>query len=267
MIFYLNGCSHSKHSDKLYNYSAGYYLSKYFNLDNISTMYYYPWIQPITFEKKIQKACDEKDNFVLNTANDGKSNDSIYFESISNILRLIENNCKPDFVTIQWSGPSRRLIMDFESNNELDTLNETNKDMFISYCTPHDHFDLNPHLEPLGSIQTLFFIYSMQEFLKKNKIKYLFYCYMELSDDIQNQFIFKMIDTTKFVTFDDNDKFYIGWLNKMKENPTAIIDKDGHPSIVGKKYITHRILKKLKDLYNVDYIDYNKSKKDFFKFL
>ena len=72
MIFYLNGCSHSKHSDKLYNYSAGYYLFKYFNLDNISTMYYYPWIQPITFEKKIQKACDEKDNFVLNTANDGK---------------------------------------------------------------------------------------------------------------------------------------------------------------------------------------------------
>lgn len=260
MVIYVNGCSHSKHDDNLNNGSSGFYLSKNFNLKNFSTWNIFQWIQPISFENKLQKVCDIKDNFVLNVSNDGKSNDAIYFESVDNILRLIEKGCKPNLVTIQWSGPSRRLVMstDMGNHSKLDTMNETNMDMFISNCNPNDNAELLPHLEPLGSVQTLFFIYSMQEFLKKHKINYTFHCYMELDVDIKNHYIFNMLDLSKFVTFDNDDYFYNGWLNKMKSIPTAIIDEFGHPSVLGKQYITHRILRKLQDLYKIKYINYDK---------
>ena len=67
-----------------------------------------------------------------------------------------------------------------------------------------------------------------------------------------------MLDLSKFVTFNDGDYFYNGWLNKMKNIPTAIIDEFGHPSVLGKQYISHRILRKLQDLYNIEYEDYDK---------
>jgi hypothetical protein len=260
MIIYGNGCSHSKHTDTLQNGSSGFYLSEHFKLKNISTWNIFQWIQPVTFDKKLQSIYTEKDNFVLNVSNDGKSNDAIYFESVDNILKLIDNDCKPNLVTIQWSGPSRRMVMDtiMENHNKLDTTNETNMDMFITNCNPNDHSHLLPHLDPLGSIQTLFFIYSMQEFLKKHKINYTFHCYMELSLEIKNHFIFDKIDTSKFVTFSNEDYFYEGWLPRMKNKPNAIIDEQGHPSVLGKQYIAHRILQKLNEIYDIKYDDYDK---------
>lgn len=265
MIIYINGCSHSRHFPKIGYTSFSYHLANNFKIPLISTMEIHQFVKTKSFERKFNEII-KNDNFVWNSATDGKGNDSIYFETITNVTRLIDENKKPDLVSIQWSGPARRLITIYDKSIYLrkGELSETEWDGFILNCNPHDFSYMYPHFEPLGSFITLFYIYSLQEFLKNNNINYTFHCYMPLDSLVETQYLYKKLNLDNFVSFDD-DKHPIldGWIDFVRET-NLNEDKFGHPNQKGKKYITHRIQKKLQDLYNIPYSDYDR---DFFKLI
>ena len=265
MIAYNNGCSHSTHhtsNEHFQNVSSiGFELFDKLKISNFKSLgLIHRQIQPTKFFNEFNNTL-LLDSFLLNVSNDGKSNDAIYFESISDIQKLIDSGKKPDYVFIQWSGPSRRLAMITRDEMRKDLLSksEEKKDLYIQNVNLFDYNSHRPHLEPLASYITLYYIFSLQQFLKYNDIKYTFCCYMELDKTIESDYIFSKLDLNNFICFNNSTHpIFDGFRNKMIEIKKLVIDKEGHPSLYGKKFIAHIILRKLKDLYNLEYSEYNK---------
>lgn len=222
MIIYSNGCSHTHvhcvEKEQIWsslimeNFNSNYYL--FISATN-------PFNINIT----------NNDNILINESRCGAGNDYIYHQTLETLSHLIENGRKPDHVFIQWSGPNRR-----------------------QHCTPngetvfvnlYDNVDYNIKFEPMASKHTLHYMFSLQEFLKKEEIEYYFFNYMALDKSITDLSIYKNIDLTRFIDFGyGKDILTTGILDYINNNNMSC-DNMGHPNEIGNRFIANQILKKL----------------------
>jgi len=175
-------------------------------------------------------------NVLYNEAMHGAGNDYIFHKSLETITSLIQNGNKPDYVIIQWSGPNRRL--------------HTLPDGF-KFVNPWDYPELGIKFEPYGSEHTIHYIFSLQEFLKKNNINYIFFNYMALDKSIKKTSIFKEIDIDRFLKFEmGNDIIFNGLIDFLKSKDMCC-DEQGHPNHEG----NHLIAKEITNKLNIGLID------------
>lgn len=222
MLIYVNGCSHTIGLGK---YSWSYAMGKSI-CQNIS----YRANKGLVDVSHLE--FNTNDNVVHNFSDSGKGNDMIFHETIEFLSNCKLNNIKPDYVFVQWSGPSRYTIQDGYDN--------------IRFCNPGNTKDEFLNFDPFASRETLSYIFSLQEILKNMDIEYYFCCYMELDKNCGNLSVYNNIDIDKFIKFDDNTHpIFGGFRNKMRQFG-YIVDAAGHPSYYGHWYIANKFLEKLK---------------------
>lgn len=223
MIIYSNGCSHTfghcvDKEDVWVNLIMKKLVNNYVSFN--SNLY--------SFNKE---TIINEENIYINESRCGAGNDYIFHTSIESISKLILHNKKPDYVFIQWSGPNRR--MHCLPNGE------------IKFVNPQDNVEYQVKFEPMGSEHTLHYMFSLQEFLKKEKIIYFFINYMGLDLKIKDLSIFKKIDFNQFINFGYGDEIiFKGILHYIKENNMSC-DELGHPNKKGNEFIANKILEKL----------------------
>ena len=230
MLIYSNGCSHTE----------GH------NIDSVKTWPHY-FIRGIIgdngYEKKPNKIKNKNliiksikpenryENVLYNEGKCGAGNDYIFHQSLETISKLIQNNEKPDYVIIQWSGPNRRqhCLPDGEI---------LNVNLF-------DYTEYGIKFEPMGSMHTLHYIFVMQEFLKKHNINYIFLSFMALDESIKKLNIYKEIDLDKFLYIEnDNEILFNGILSHLKKEHMTF-DFGGHANKKGNIFVANELLKKL----------------------
>jgi hypothetical protein len=230
MIIYSNGCSHTE----------GH------NIDSIKTWPHF-FIRGIigetVYEKKPNKIKNKNliirsrmpenryENILYNEGKCGAGNDYIFHRSLETISKLIQNNEKPDYALIQWSGPNRRqhCLPDGE----------------ILYVNLFDNTEYNIKFEPMGSMHTLHYIFVMQEFLKKHNINYTFLSFMALDESIKKLNIYKEIDLDKFLYIEnDSEILFNGILSHLKKEHMTF-DFGGHANKEGNIFVANELLKKL----------------------
>jgi hypothetical protein len=170
-------------------------------------------------------------NVLYNEARCGAGNDYIFHQSLETISKLIQNNEKPDYVFIQWSGPNRRqhCLPDGE----------------ILFVNLFDNIKHDIKFEPMGSMHTLHYIFAMQEFLKKNDIDYYFLNFMVLDKSIKHLNIYKEIDLDKFLYIEhDSEILFNGILSHLKKAHMTF-DFGGHANEKGNFFVANELLKKL----------------------
>lgn len=225
MIIYTNGCSHT---------AGGSYNSKLYSWPHIimkSILNSKPYINnPNKLKQK------EKLDILYNDSEHGAGNDFIFHKSLERITELIQTENKPDYVIIQWSGPNRRLHI------------LPDKYTFVNL---YDNVELGIKFEPHGSQHTIHYMFSLQEFLKKNKINYLFFNYMALDESIKETNVFKQIDLDKFLKFDMGDNILFNGIIDLLKSKNMCSDNQGHPNHAGNYFICQQIAKE----FNIDLID------------
>lgn len=227
MIIYVNGCSHSIGISKYsWSYALGNSICRDFNykpnkgIDEIDSVDYNP-----------------NQNSVYNFSDSGKGNDMIFYETIEFISKCKLNNIKPDYIFIQWSGPSRIAKQLYDGSIQL--------------YTPADNDVTLLNFEPFASRTTISYIYSLQELLKKENIEYSFCCYMELDMDITQYSVYHNIDLDRFISFDNTTHpIFDGFRNKMRING-FVIDGAGHPNYYGHWFLCNKFLEKI-NINNLD---------------
>jgi hypothetical protein len=222
MIIYSNGCSHTHihcvEKDQIWSSVIMKHFTENYDMFISSTNVF-----------SLNEVNNE--NILINESRCGAGNDHIFHRTLETLIYLIENNKKPDYVFIQWSGPNRRQHC--LPNGEMKNVNL------------HDNIEYHVKFEPMGSLHTLHYIFSLQEFLKKENIKYYFFNYMELDNSIKNTSIYNKIDMGNFIDFGFGKNILTkGILETMIEKGYSC-DTFGHPNIVGNEYIANEILKKL----------------------
>ena len=223
MIIYSNGCSHT----------FGHCVEKeevWVNLimKNLSKEY-------VSFNSNLfsftENTIINENNIYINESRCGAGNDYIFHTSIESITKLITYNKKPNYVFIQWSGPNRR--MHCLPNGE------------VKFVNPQDNVEYQVKFEPMGSEHTLHYIFLLQEFLKKENIKYYFLNYMPLDNSIKFRSIYNEIDMNSFIDFGfGKDVLTTGILEMIKEKGFSC-DELGHPNKEGNEYIANEILNKI----------------------
>jgi len=235
MILYTNGCSHS----------AGYELGtnsvwtrqladtlwgdrnwNYFDVNEKLLDYN----QPDDLEKlENWNKYFTLNNTLVNQARPSKGNDSIYFESMDMVQRLILLDKKPDFVVIQWSGVNRKIF------NLISSLKQLNPYNIIGTSNAHDFTEMGLYLEPYASKHTLQLMISLQKFLNENNIEYVFIPYMEL---YKSEWMVELeqLDLSRFTT----DPFK-GRRNEFRKK-CLVVDIQGHPNWLGHDYLLQKIL-------------------------
>ena len=235
MILYTNGCSHS----------AGYELGtnsvwtrqladtlwgdrnwNYFDVNEKLLDYN----QPDDLEKlENWNKYFTLNNTLVNQARPSKGNDSIYFESMDMVQRLILLDKKPDFVVIQWSGVNRKIF------NLISSLKQLNPYNIIGTANAHDFTEMGLYLEPYASKHTLQLMISLQKFLNENNIEYVFIPYMEL---YKSEWMVELeqLDLSRFTT----DPFK-GHRNEFRKK-CLVVDIQGHPNWLGHDYLLQKIL-------------------------
>jgi hypothetical protein len=183
------------------------------------------------FDKLTPTSIKNVDNIFVNESICGAGNDYIFHKSLESISLLIEENKKPDYVMVQWSGPNRRQHCTPNRN--------------IVYVNLHDNVEHGVKFEPMGSEHTLHYMFSLQEFLKKENINYIFFNYMGLESSIKNLSIFKKIDFTNIINFGFGDQLIFGGLLEQIKKMGFNCDEQGHPNEKGNHYIANEISKKL----------------------
>ena len=222
MIIYSNGCSHTHvHCvEKEQIWSS--VIMKHF-VEN-----YYMFISS-TNHFNVNLTNDE--NILINESRCGAGNDYIFHRTIEGVTHLINNQKKPDYVFIQWSGPNRRQHC--LPSGELKNVNL------------YDNVEYHIKFEPMASLHTLHYMYSLQEFLKTENVNYYFFNYMSLDESIKNLSAYKNIDFSRIIDFGfGNDILTNGILEHIK-NKKLSCDDMGHPNEEGNQYIANEILKKL----------------------
>lgn len=227
MIIYVNGCSHSIGVNQTYSWS--YVLGKsicrdiqYINNHGIAEL----------------KQIDTTKNVLYNFADNSKGNDLIFFETIEFLNKCKNQKVKPDYVFVQWSGPSRFAKQSYDGSMEL--------------YTPGDDDIQLLSFEPFASNRTLYFISALQDILNQMEIEYSFGCYMELDRESETSETYKTIDLSKFISFDEsNHPIFDGFRNPMRTNG-YVVDGNGHPSFFGHWYMANKFLEKIQ-LDNCNY--------------
>ena len=183
------------------------------------------------FKQLTSQSIQNVDNIFVNESICGAGNDYIFHKSLESISLLIDENKKPDYVMVQWSGPNRRQHCTPNRN--------------IVYVNLHDNVEHGVKFEPMGSEHTLHYMFSLQEFLKKENINYIFFNYMGLESSIKNLSIFKKIDFTNIINFGFGDQLMFGGLLEQIKKMGFNCDEQGHPNENGNYYIANEISKKL----------------------
>ena len=223
MIVYSNGCSHTfGHCVEKEEVWVNLIMKKL--VDNY-----------VKFESNLsgftETLIKNESNVYINESRCGAGNDYIFHKSLESISTLISFDKKPDYVFIQWSGPNRRIHC--LPNGE------------IKFVNPQDNIEYQVKFEPMGSEHTLHYMFSLQEFLKKENIPYYFINYMGLDYRIKDLSIFNKIDFSHFINFNNGtDIIFSGILDEIKKNKMSC-DELGHPNKEGNEYIANEILKKL----------------------
>lgn len=238
MILYVNGCSHSddiwQKEDKEDN---GLFVWSYRLFKNFTSNFEYyriigdefnvrPFIINNNESKvKINKSSKIVTDTLINDSVSGSGNDRIFHITLESLTKLIESGNKPDLVVLQWTGVNRRESCDIDGTP-----------IFI---TPHDNLDYHLKFEPMGTTHTAHYIFTLQEFLKKNDINYRFFTYMGMDNIIKTLSVYEKINFDKFVDF-GNETIYNGLIDLIKENGYNR-DEQGHPNEKGAKFISDKI--------------------------
>lgn len=242
MIVYSNGCSHTAgscmHRTQTYPHAFMDYVTSILGDKNYLDWEIFVNTDKTTLEYENDVKNHNKDHLLVFNAHHGKSNDTIYYESIDFIMRMIRCDKKPDYVLIQWSGPNRRIY------TERETTNLERIECEIRDATPHDGWENGLYYESYASKHTLQLMISLQDFLKKYGIQYVFIPYMELEKS-PLQIETEVLDLTKFTT----DPF-IGHRNIFRFKGLAC-DEPGHPNELGNYFLLSKIFEIL-DLEEFD---------------
>lgn len=232
MILYVNGCSHSDDLWLIPNSINKDYVWPCILMNRLSDDYDYFRIQGHSF---INRPHQKNGNFnlpikeklhkdiLINDSVSGAANDYIFHTTIESINTLIENDKKPDFVIIQWSGPNRREYCDFDGN--------------LKFVTPHDNPDLHFKFEPMGSLHTIHYMYGLQKILNKYEIKHIYMNYFGLDKSIQKSNIYSKIKSIDF----GNDTLHNGILPLIKDLGYNR-DEQGHTNKLGNEFIVKNII-------------------------
>jgi len=220
MVVYTNGCSHTAGGCIKFQYTWPNIIIK-------SIIKNLPYkINPT------DKEIDMFDNILYNESLHGAGNDYIFHKSIETISTLISKNKKPDYVIIQWSGPNRRL--------------HTQPDGTVLFINPWDYPELGVKFEPMGSEHTVHYMFVLQEFLKKNKIDYWFFNYMQLDKSIKKLQIYNQIDFNRFINFGMGDSIIFNGLIDFFKSNSLCCDEQGHPNQEANFIIAKQFLDKIK---------------------
>jgi hypothetical protein len=85
-------------------------------------------------------------------------------------------------------------------------------------------------------------MYSIQEFLKQQKIKYFFIPYMALDESVKKTSIFELIDMDKVVDFNmGSNIFFNGVIEYILKNGLNR-DEQGHPNENGYAEIANQVI-------------------------
>lgn len=226
MLIYVNGCSHSIGVNQSYSWS--YVLGKSICRD----------IRYVNNHGLDELGDIDTNNTVLyNFSDSGKGNDLIFFETIEFLNKCRNQKVVPDYVLIQWSGPSRFAKQSYDGSMELFTPSDSDIEL-LSF-------------EPFASNRTLYFISALQDILNQMNVEYSFCCYMDLDVGSTNSETFNNIDLTKFIKFGESHPILGGFRNDMRSNG-YIIDAAGHPSYFGHWFLANKFLEKL-NIPNSDY--------------
>lgn len=192
-----------------------------------------------------------KDVFI-SSANDGKGNDAIFFETMELLKIFEEKNKKFDFVIVQWSGHSRRIVsVDEDDEWKWNDYIPNGENRVITFANPHDNVEAGINFEPAGSYLTLNYMLLLQDYLVEKKYPYVFINYFPMDSDIKNQYIYEKLNLNNFVSFNDNlHPIWDGWLNHIVDNNLSC-DEFGHPNPDGHIHITNRVIKKVYELYKI----------------
>ena len=222
MIIYSNGCSHTHiHCvEKQEIWSS--VIMKSFVSD------YYMFISSTNYFN-VNLTNDE--NILINESRCGAGNDQIFHQTLETLTHLIDNNKKPNYVFIQWSGPNRRQHC--LPNGEMVNVNL------------YDNVEYNVKFEPMASKHTLHYMYVLQEFLKKENIDYYFFNYMPLDKSIKNLSTYENIDFDRFINFGYGKNILTTGILEYIKNNQMSCDNMGHPNEVGNEFIANQILKRL----------------------
>jgi hypothetical protein len=237
MIIYVNGCSNSDDLNECkkqtFNNS---FLWHHYLMKKYSDEFRYFKILKNKFQSRewdlrsnVYNIEDIDDTLLINDAVSGSSNDWIFHKSLESLSLLINSNKRPDLVVVQWSGPNRRQL-DGDDNNPL------------KFVNPYDNTEFGIKLEPMGSLHTLHYIFSLQEFLIKNNINYIFFNYIGLDESVKKTQIISLLDTNHVLEFGNNTLFN-GLVDLIKEKKFNR-DKQGHPNQEGAKFIAEKIFEK-----------------------
>jgi hypothetical protein len=222
MIIYSNGCSHTHVHCVGKQEIWSSVIMKSFVTD------YYMFISSTNYFN-VNSTNDE--NILINESRCGAGNDQIFHQTLETLTHLIDNNKRPNYVFIQWSGPNRRQHC--LPNGEMVNVNL------------YDNVEYNVKFEPMASKHTLHYMYVLQEFLKKENIDYYFFNYMPLDKSIKNLSTYENIDFDRFINFGyGKDILTTGILEYIKNNQMSC-DNMGHPNEVGNEFIANQILKRL----------------------
>jgi hypothetical protein len=179
---------------------------------------------------------DKNSRVLYNHAIHGAGNDYIFHKSLETISSLVQKGNKPDYVIIQWSGTNRRLHFF--------------PDGYV-FVNPSDYTELGVKFEPYGSEHTIHYMFSLQEYLKKNNINYLFFNYMALDKSIKDISVYNEIDLNNFLDFGMGESIIYNGLIDFFKSKDMCCDDAGHPNHQGNYLIAEEIGNRL----GIDIID------------
>ena len=170
----------------------------------------------------------DSDDFtkVINNSAQGKANDSIFSDVIDN-LSSRKNKRKFSYV-VQFSSANRRTHM-LPDGKRI-------------WINPYDNTKYHLKLEPMASMDTLHYIYALQNIFENHEINYCMLSYFRIEKTLKNEvFIKNNIDLSRFITYNDSTHpLFDGFIDYMKrDNLTR--DKEGHPSQKGHYFLFEKI--------------------------
>jgi hypothetical protein len=234
MILYTNGCSHTDDLPYTERYDVNHkntYAWPVKLMDNLSTNYKY--IRNLD-QLKSDKLNDLSQNdLAINDAVSGAGNDHIFHSTLESLGVLFNLNIKIDYVIIQWSGPSRREHIFPNGTGRV-------------FVNPTENLDYHLKFEPMASTHSLHYMYTLQELLKSKGIKYYFFNYIPLDNDIKKLSIYKQMDFNKFINFEVGKETIFNGLVNLIIDKKFNNDSQGHANLDGNTFISNKILEKIK---------------------
>lgn len=240
MICLFNGCSHSEGTYDIFPNETWTNITLKSISENSTFLHIHSrdgWDNEHLFGHLNNLEIDSYKDLGISVAKSGKGNDAICFETINYVEYLKQINRKPDYVFIQWSGPTRRLFQTVDDKVQFINLHNITE------------MGVEPYWEPLGSSLTLTHYVILQTYLEKNNIEYVFIDYPGLDDKLYNPYLKKSINYNKVVSGPDE----IPLLEYIIKN-NLNIDKDGHPNRNGHRYLSQKVL----NILDIDLIDSQK---------